>query len=102
MHSEYRALHIKLRKLSCRYLDNGPKADVELEYYGCTGTLAFKYTGWPSHPDIVCSTSYLRSITQKLALGSQLTFRYFVPPEPNQKLSDITYYAWFVLKINIG
>ncbi|CAG9539381.1 unnamed protein product [Cercopithifilaria johnstoni] len=81
--------------VACSPQDNIPKADVELEYYGRTGTLAFKYTGWPSYPDTIYSTSYLRSITQKLALGSQLTFRYFALPEPNQKLFDITYYAQY-------
>ncbi|VBB26473.1 unnamed protein product [Acanthocheilonema viteae] len=73
--------------------DNISKADVELEYYGRTGTLAFKYTGWPTRTNRICSASYLRSITENLALGSQLTFRYFPLPERNQRLSDITYYA---------
>uniref|UniRef100_A0A1I7VLS6 Mitochondrial import receptor subunit TOM40 n=1 Tax=Loa loa TaxID=7209 RepID=A0A1I7VLS6_LOALO len=73
--------------------DNEPKTDAELEYYGRIGTMAFKCTGWSSGSDLVCSTSYLRSITQKLALGSQLTLRHFALPQPNQKSSDITYYA---------
>uniref|UniRef100_A0A915PPT9 Uncharacterized protein n=1 Tax=Setaria digitata TaxID=48799 RepID=A0A915PPT9_9BILA len=73
--------------------ENVPKTEVELEHYGRIGTVAFKYTGWPSSKDITCSTSYLRSITRKFALGSQLTFRYSAQPPPNQRFSDITYYA---------
>lgn len=88
---------IKLKKLPYIYLDT-PKSGLELEYYNRIGTLAFKCTGWPSGSGIICSTSYLRSITRKLALGAELTLRSSALPELNQRLSDITYYARFVLQ----
>uniref|UniRef100_A0A158Q6T4 Peptidase A1 domain-containing protein n=1 Tax=Elaeophora elaphi TaxID=1147741 RepID=A0A158Q6T4_9BILA len=72
---------------------NVSKSDVELEYYGRTETLAFKYSGWPSRPGTIYSTSYLRSITEKLALGSQITFRSSPLPKLKQRFSDVTYYA---------
>uniref|UniRef100_A0A8R1XN89 Uncharacterized protein n=2 Tax=Onchocerca TaxID=6281 RepID=A0A8R1XN89_ONCVO len=71
------------------------KSDVEVEYYGRIATLALKYTSyWPSSPVATCSISYLRSITQKLALGTQLTLcSSSMRSQPNQQLSDVTYYA---------
>ncbi|KAM3719087.1 Mitochondrial import receptor [Dirofilaria immitis] len=81
--------------ISMAYSPQGhmPKTEVELEYYGRVGTSAFKYTGWPFLSDADYSISYLRSITRKLALGSQLTLRPFAQSQFDKRLSDITYYA---------